>query len=135
MATIRKTFDVSVPADRVWDVFRDVGAVHTRLAPGFVVDTRLEAGPAGAARVVTFANGFVVRELIVAMNDELRRLAYAGVGGQLEHHNASFEVVALTNDRSRVVWTTDLLPDSAVAMIGPMIEQGAEVMRETLSRC
>jgi carbon monoxide dehydrogenase subunit G len=131
MATIRKTFDVSVPADRVWDVFRDVGAVHTRLAPGFVVDTKLEA----AARVVTFANGFVARELIVAANDELRRLAYAGVGGQLQHHNASFEVIALSNDRSRVVWTTDLLPDSAVAMIGPIIEQGTEVMRETLSRC
>jgi hypothetical protein len=131
MATIRKIFEVTAPAERVWEIFRDVGAVHTRLAPGFVVDTKLEAG----ARVVTFANGFVARELIVAVNDELRRLSYAGVGGLLQHHNASFEVVAVSNDRSRVTWTTDLLPDTAVAIIGPIIEQGTEVMRETLSRC
>ena len=34
---------------------------YTRLVPGFVVDTRLEDG----ARVVTFGNGLVARELIV----------------------------------------------------------------------
>lgn len=41
----------------VWDAARDVGALHTRLVPGFAVDTQLEEG----ARIVTFANG-VVRE-------------------------------------------------------------------------
>src|ERR1051325_8434771 len=59
MATIRKEILINAPADKVWDVIRDIGAVHTRFAPGFVVDTRLEEG--GAARIVTFANGIIAR--------------------------------------------------------------------------
>ncbi len=37
---------------------RDFGAVHQRLVPGFVVDSRLD----GDACVLTFANGMVARE-------------------------------------------------------------------------
>ena len=70
MATIRKEILIDAPSDRVWGAVRDVGAVHKRLAPGVVVDTRLEGG----ARVVTFGNGLVVRELIVDVDDEARRL-------------------------------------------------------------
>jgi hypothetical protein len=130
MTTIRKNIDVDVPAAQVWDVIRDVGAVHTRLAPGFVVDTRLEPG----ARVVTFRNGLTVRELIIDVNEDLRRLAYAAVGGSLQHHNASFEVVALSATRTRLVWTTDALPESGAESIRPLIEQGSIVIRETLTK-
>jgi carbon monoxide dehydrogenase subunit G len=130
MTTIRKNIDVDVPAAKVWDVVRDVGAVHTRLAPGFVVDTRLESD----ARVVTFANGLTVRELIVDVNEELRRVAYAAVGGSLQHHNASFEVVALSATRTRLIWTTDALPSAAAESIRPLIEQGSSVIRETLTK-
>ena len=57
MASIRKEILIAARPETVWAAIRDVGAVHTRLAPGFVVDSRLE----GETRVVTFANGFVVR--------------------------------------------------------------------------
>lgn len=130
MATIRKNIDVNTPADEVWDVIRDVGAVHTRFAPGFVVDTVLEPG----ARSVKFANGVVVRELIIDVNESLRRLAYAAVGGIAEHHSASFEVIALTPERTRIVWTTDVVPEAAAVQIGAMIEQGSAVIQKTLSR-
>jgi hypothetical protein len=59
MATIRKEISIAARAEEVWDAVRDVGALHTRLVPGFVIDTRLEPG----ARIVTFANGMVAREL------------------------------------------------------------------------
>lgn len=88
MATIRREIPLSASPDRVWDVIRDVGAIHTRFAPGYVLDTQLEEG----ARIVTFANGVVVRELIVSVDDESRRLAYAAVGGTAARHNASFQV-------------------------------------------
>ena len=89
MASIRKEIVIEASPKRVWDAVRDVGAVHERLAPGFVVDTRLEAG----ARVVTFANGLVARELIVDVDDEARRLAWAVVGSpRLTHHNASMQI-------------------------------------------
>jgi hypothetical protein len=44
MASIRKGIVIEAPAETVWAAVRDVGAVHERLAPGFVVDTRLEDG-------------------------------------------------------------------------------------------
>jgi hypothetical protein len=130
MTTIRKNIDMEASPAEVWDVVRDVGAVHTRFAPGFVIDTRLEPG----ARVVTFANGLVARELIIDVNEDLRRLAYCVRSEQFEHHSASFEVIALSNTRTRLVWTTDALPAAAAEAIRPMIEQGSLIIHRTLSK-
>src|SRR2546428_13662916 len=90
MACIRKEILLDASAENVWAAVRDVGALHERLVPGFVVDTRLE----GDARVVTFGNGMVVRELIVDLDDEARRLAWSARGGRLTHHNASVQAFA-----------------------------------------
>jgi hypothetical protein len=129
MASIRHEISVDVRAEAVWDAVRDVGAVHERLAPGFVVDARLEEG----ARVVTFGNGLVARELIVDLDEAARRLCWAVVGSpRLTHHNASLQVFADGEQRSRVVWIADLLPDAAAATIRAMIEQGMAVMKKTL---
>ena len=128
MASIRKEILIDAPPEEVWAAVRDVGAVHRRLAPGFVVNTRLD----GDARVVTFANGMVVRELLVDVDDRTRRVAYAVVQGQPTHHNASMQVFAEDGGRSRLVWITDLLPNDVAEPIGSMIEQGAAVIKETL---
>src|SRR5689334_25120203 len=106
MASIHREIVVEAKPAAVWDAIADVGAVHTRLAPGFVVDTRLEEG----ARVVTFASGVVARELIVDIGDEARRLVWSVVGGKMIHHNASLQVFADGKGHSRVVWIADLLP-------------------------
>ena len=128
MASIRRDIYIKASAESTWAAIRDVGAVHTRLAPGFVVDTRLEEG----ARVVTFGNGLVARELIVDIDDEARRLVWAVVGGRPTHHNASLQVFADGEGRSRVVWIADLLPDELAGSIAGMIEQGMAVMKKTL---
>ena len=82
MATVRTSLDTAASADDVWSVIRDIGAVHTRLAPGFVTDTKLEPG----ARVVTFVNGMVIREPIVTIDDEARRLVWSAEGGYATHY-------------------------------------------------
>lgn len=128
MASIRKEILIEAAAEDVWAAVRDVGAVHQRLAPGFVVDTRLD----GDARVVTFANGAVVRELLVDIDDEARRVAYAAVGGRAAHHNASMQIFAEGEGRSRLVWITDVLPNEVAGAIGGLIEQGADAMKRTL---
>src|SRR5512132_3210334 len=128
MASIRREVSVTAGPAVVWDAIRDVGAVHERLAPGFVVDTKLEEG----ARLVTFGNGVVARELIVDVDDEARRLAWAVVGGRMTHHNASLQVFADGEGRSRVVWIADLLPNELASYIAGMIEQGMAVMTKTL---
>jgi hypothetical protein len=99
--------------------------VHERLAPGFVVDTKMEEG----ARVVTFASGMTARELIVDVDDAARRLVWSGGGSpRLTHHNASLQVFAAGAARSRIVWTADLLPNEVAGYIQAMIEQGMGVM-------
>jgi carbon monoxide dehydrogenase subunit G len=127
MASIRKEFTVNARPDDVWNAFRDVGAIHSRLARGFVTDTRLE----GDSRVVTFANGAVVRELIVDVDDRARRLAYAVVEWQTTHQNASLQVFA-DGEGSRIVWITDLLPNKLADMVSGFMEQGVAAMRRTL---
>jgi carbon monoxide dehydrogenase subunit G len=130
MACIRKEILIDAPPEHVWAALRDVGAVHERVAPGFVVATRLEEG----ARVVTFGNGMVARELIVDIDDEARRLVWAVVGTQLTHHNASVQIFADGEGRSRLVWVADLLPNELAGDIRAMIEQAATVMKPTLER-
>ena len=131
MASIRKEVEVNAGPEKVWAAVRDVGAVHERLAPGFVVDTKMEE----RARVVTFANGMTARELIVDVDDTARRLVWAVVGSpQLTHHNASLQIFAEGEGRSRIVWIADLLPDEVAGYIQTMIEQGMGVMKRTLEK-
>ena len=131
MASIRKEIVIDEKSDAVWDAVRDVGAVHRRLAPGFVVDTRLEE----AARIVTFANGMVARELIIDADDAARRLAWSVVGSpRLTHHNASMQVFADGDRQCRVVWIADVLPDEIASYIGGLMEQGLGTMKKTLEQ-
>lgn len=131
MASIRKEIVIDARPEKVWDAIRDVGALHERLVPGFVVDTRLEEG----ARVVTFGNGVVARELIVDLDDAVRRLVWAVVGSpRLTHHNASVQVFADGEHRSRVVWIADVLPNEIAGYMAGLLDQGLGVMKKTLER-
>ncbi|HLH95161.1 MAG TPA: SRPBCC family protein [Xanthobacteraceae bacterium] len=130
MASIRKEIATRARAADAWDALRDIGALHTRLVPGFVTDTKLEPG----ARIVTFFNGMSVREIIVTIDDDARRVVWSAVGGMLTHHNASAQVVADANGTTKIVWIADLLPDSAAGVISAMMDQGMTVMKQTLDR-
>ncbi|HEY2708072.1 MAG TPA: SRPBCC family protein [Caulobacteraceae bacterium] len=129
MSSIYKEISLRTSPAAVWDVVRDVGAVHTRFAPGFVTDVVMEAG--GAARMVSFANGFVAREVIVDIDEDRCRLAYSVRSERLSHHNASFQVLA-DGDGSRLVWIADVLPAEAAVSVGAMMEDGLRVVERTL---
>ena len=120
MASVHREIVIRRPLADVWDALADVGALHTRLAPGFVADCRLEPG----ARIVTFANGMVARELIVDVDPERRRVAWSVVGGRLSHHNASAQVFAEGSGATRFVWIADFLPDEHAAQVAAMIDHG-----------
>ena len=132
MASIHKEIFLDTPPDAVWDAVRDVGAVHTRVAPGFLTGCRMEEAP--LARVVSFANGMEARELIVDVDDTARRLVWSVVGGRLSHHNASMQIVADGASRTRVIWIADLLPNELAPVIAGMIDQGLAAMKKTLER-
>ena len=128
MSTVVKEIRVSVTPEAAWDAIRDIGALHTRLVPGFVIDTKLDAG----ARIVTFANGAIVREPIVAMDDMRRRLVWTTEGGRTTHYNGSAQVFDAP-DGALVLWTADFLPDDAHDGIDAAMTAGAEAMRRALT--
>jgi carbon monoxide dehydrogenase subunit G len=130
MASIRREVQIDARPETAWAALRDVGALHTRLVPGFVTDTRLEEG----ARVVTFGNGMVARELIVDVDDETHRVVWAVVGGIMTHHNGSAQVFPHGATGCRFVWIADLLPDKVAPVIAAMMEQGIAVIKQTLER-
>jgi hypothetical protein len=128
MASIHKEIEIERTKESVWDAIRDVGAIHMRLVPGFVIDCKLE----GDWRTVTFANGMVVRELIVDVNDKTCRHAWSVRSEALIHHNASVQVFEVGPEKCRVVWIADLMPNEAAKNIEAMIDQALITMKQTL---
>lgn len=127
MASVRKDIAVEVGADVAWSVLRQVDQAHKAFAP-VLTDCRME----GDARIVTFAGGMVAKELIVDVDDGARRMAYAVVDGAPVHHNASFQVFAEGDGRCRIVWITDVLPNSFLEVAGPLTEAGSAALKRNL---
>ena len=127
MATVRRELRTRATPDRVWEAIRDVGALHTRLVPGFVKNTVLD----GDARIVTFANGVTLREPIVTVDDRERRLVWSSEGGATTHYNASVQALA-EGERTRVVWIADFLPDTSAPAMEAAMSAGIAAMQKAL---
>jgi carbon monoxide dehydrogenase subunit G len=127
MASICKEVTLSARPDDVWAAIRDVGAIHTRLAPDFVSNVTMD----GSARIVTFRSGQVAREEIVTIDDDARRLVWSIVGTPMTHHNGSIQV-SPDGGGCRLVWIADILPDALSGHVGGMMQQGMEAMKKKL---
>jgi carbon monoxide dehydrogenase subunit G len=130
MASIVREIVIDVPAVNVWGAIRDFGNVH-RLVPGLLADCHLD----GDARVVTFrGGGRVARELLVSIDDDVRRLVYAEPDGPFISRNASCQVFPVDSRSSRFVWTQDLLPDELASVISSNMDKALPDMKRTLER-
>jgi hypothetical protein len=130
MASIHKDIRIDASPADVWSAVRDFGAVHQRLVPGFVLDARLD----GDARIVTFANGTVARELLVDCDEARRRLVYAVISERVKHYSASVQVLADGDARARLVWIVDVLPNEIAPYVDGQMDQAALAMEKTLAR-
>ena len=127
MASLRKETHIDAPPTLVWGALRDVGALHTKLVPGFVTDTRMD----GNARIVTFGNGAVAREEIVSVDEQLRRVCWAILDPPFEHYSAAAWVEP-EGDGCRFTWSVDLLPDEMAGRVEGMMDTGIGVIRKTM---
>jgi hypothetical protein len=128
MSSVRKEILIDARPEDAWDALRDWGGLHQRLVPGFVVDAHLD----GNDRLVTFFNGAVVRELLVDLDDHVRRLVWSVVDGPYTHHNASAQVFRADKERTTFIWTADFLPHDLAEQIGGLMERGVSVIKQTL---
>ena len=130
MASIHKDIALDASAQEVWDAVRDFGALHRRLVPGFVLDTRLD----GDARIVSFANGVVAREVLVDCDDKRQRLVYAVISERVKQHSASVQVVANGDGTCRLLWTVDVLPHEIAPYMDAQMDQGALAMQKAFAK-
>jgi hypothetical protein len=130
MASIHKDIPLDARPEDVWAAVRDYGAVHQRVAPGFVTECKLD----GDSRIVTFANGNVAQELLVTMDDARMRLVYAVVSPRLKQHSASIQIFADGEGRSRMAWIADVLPDEIGDYIDGQMDLGAAAMQKQFRR-
>jgi hypothetical protein len=132
VVSVRVEVAIGVRPEDAWAAIADVGAVHERLLPGRVTGTRMD----GDTRILTMPDGTEVRELIVAVDHDARRMAYTVLGGQrmaLAHHHASFQVFDDGDgDRCRLMWITDVLPHRLEAEVRARVERGVVEMREAI---
>ena len=128
MGSLRREIVVKASVDQAWEAIADIGALHARLVPGFVVATQLEPG----ARVVTFANGVTLREPIVSLDASARRLVWTSQGGVATHYNASAQAFAEPAGGARVVLVVDFLPDSYAPQLAAAMDAGMAAMQRAL---
>lgn len=119
MASLYREIPLETDAAHAWATLRDSHNI-ARIFAGVLTDAHLE----GDLRTVTFANGNVVQERIVAVDDAHMRVAYTVCGPNFDHHAASMQIVADSGGRCRMVWISDFLPDERRAMVEPLMDAG-----------
>lgn len=128
-ANVRKETVIAAPPAFVWDALRDFGALHARLVRGFVVKTKMD----GVTRIVTFANGSVVREVLISCDEDAMKLVYAVAGhDHLIAHSASAQVFPEPGGLTRFVWTADFLPREIEPYISGQMDIGVAAVKQTL---
>lgn len=129
MTSIHCEVPISRPAADTWSMLKCFGDAARLFAPvltGCTID--------GDVRTVTFANGKVVRERLVGIDDLRRRLCYTVLGDTFDHHSASMQIVPIDDRTCRFVWISDILPDERSALVGPLMDQGIKALVANVER-
>lgn len=126
MTSIIMEETIAAAPEKVWAALSDFANAHRPFA-GMLSDCTLEGDD---VRVATFANGMKVRERLIGVDHERKRIAYSVL--DFAHHNASFEVRA-HGDGSRIVWSCDVFPHQASEQIRPLMQAGLATLKRNLS--
>lgn len=126
MASVRTHIRIDRPAEQVWNVVSDVGAI----ADWFPMIESSSAS--GSTRTCTMAGGGELEEEIVTNDSELRRLQYHITEGvPLEYHLATVDVLD-DGDGALVIYSADVQPAEAAVLMGPTFESGLEGLKAHL---
>jgi hypothetical protein len=122
VATIKREVELGVDAQRAWNEVGDFGNAANVFAPVLTDCQR-----SGDERSVTFANGRIIRERLVTLDEAERRLVYTVLNGGFTQHSAAFQIVP-TLRGCRFIWISDFLPDSEQESMLPLVEAGCAAL-------
>lgn len=128
MGSTRRHIRIDRPADDVWNVVSDVGAI----ADWFPAIESSSAS--GSTRSCTVGDGAELEEEILTNDSDLRRLQYRITKGMpLDFHLGTVDVLEDGNG-ALVIYSTDVEPDEVADAMGPMLESGLEGLKALLER-
>lgn len=132
MTTVSRTIEIAASPEHCWDALKDFGAIHQRLAAGFIISTNLIAND---VREITFATGVVLKERLVGIDDNEMRFAYTVIEDPvgITHHNGSVQIIhGADPTRCNMVWITDVLPDELGEIVGALMDAALAAIKQTL---
>jgi hypothetical protein len=131
VASVIRAVKIETSAEECWNALADFGALHRRLAPGFITDCRLVEPD---VREVTFSTGAVAKERLVGIDKNAMRLAYTVIDSPMgsTHHNASAQVNPDGHTRCTFIWVTDVLPDDLAARTAALMDSGIQAIKQNL---
>ena len=127
MASVIVECSLRCPPEQAWALLADVAAPH-KAFPNVVTDARMDNGE----RLITFANGAVVRERIVSINPARRRIAYAGEAGSASTP-LPCQVLAEDGGHCRFLWASDFLPDEFAPLVETPMHRGMKALTLALA--
>ncbi|MFW6157370.1 MAG: SRPBCC family protein [Balneolaceae bacterium] len=106
MENIRVNGIINAPAQAVWEIVRDFGALHTYVEA--VENCTLEKRGTETVRILTLADGAEVSERLEALDDEHRQLSYSIIESPLpvDNYLSVMEVKPKYNNASEFVWSS-----------------------------
>ena len=129
MGSVIREMVVNASPERVWQTVGDFAEGPRLTTPDIFVDCRLVEPD---LRQMTFADGKIVRERLIARDEQARRIVGAWEGEEVKHDNTSMQVFAENNGRSRLVWIHDTSPDDLCDWLAAAMDQLAPEIRRSL---
>ena len=129
MASVIREIIIDAAPEEVWEVVSDFANGPLKMAPGVFVECRLDEPD---LRALVFADGTVARERLIARDERARRIVWGWIGEEVAHDNASMQVFAEDEKRSRLVWIHDTLPDELTGWLATAMDQMAPVFQQAL---
>jgi len=74
----------------------------------------------------------IARERLIGRDERARRIVWGWVSEDVAHNNASMQVFAEGQGRSRLVWIHDTLPDGLTGWLAAAMDQIAPVFQQAL---
>jgi mxaD protein len=113
MGNVSMNTELNASAEEVWKVISDFNGLTKFISA--IVDSTTEGTGVGAVRTLTLENGAQIVERLESLDGQARKLGYSILTSPLplEGYVAVMTVLALDDDRCKLVWSSTFQPHGA----------------------